>query len=86
MVRGTDGFIIPWNRNQIVEQLLTETKLAEEFYETRAINRQEAEDIAVEVEQKVFDLNLKAATVSTHQARGWFPFNVAHVLLHYSPA
>ncbi|MCJ7722282.1 anaerobic ribonucleoside-triphosphate reductase, partial [Candidatus Bathyarchaeota archaeon] len=59
MVRGTDGFIIPWNRNQIVEQLLTETKLAEEFYETRAINRQEAEEIAFEVETKVFDLNLK---------------------------
>ncbi len=59
MVRGTDGFIVPWNRNQIVEQLLTETKLAEEFYETRAITRQEAEEIAVDVEQKVFDLNLK---------------------------
>jgi len=59
MVRGTDGFITPWNKNQIVEQLLTETKLAEEFYETRPINRQEAEEIAFEVEQKVFDLNLK---------------------------
>ena len=59
MVRGTDGFIVPWNRNEVVEQLLTETKLAEEFYETRAISRQEAEEIALEVEQKVFDLNLK---------------------------
>ncbi len=59
MVRGTDGFIIPWNRNEIVEQLLTETKLAEEFYETRAISRQDAEEIALDVEQKIFDLNLK---------------------------
>jgi ribonucleoside-triphosphate reductase len=59
MVRGTDGFIVPWNRNEIVEQLLTETKLAEEFYETRAISRQEAEEIALEVEKKIFDLNLK---------------------------
>jgi anaerobic ribonucleoside-triphosphate reductase len=59
MVRGTDGFIVPWNRNEIVEQLLTETKLAEEFYETRAISRQEAEEVAFEVEQKIFDLNLK---------------------------
>jgi len=59
MVRGTDGFIVPWDRNQIVEQLLTETKLAEEFYEIRAITRQEAEEIALEVEQKIFDLNLK---------------------------
>jgi len=59
MVRGTDGFILPWNRNEIVEQLLTETKLAEEFYETRAISRQEAEEVASEVENKIFDLNLK---------------------------
>jgi len=59
MVRGTDGFITPWNKNQVVDQLLTETKLAEEFYETRPINRQEAEEIAFEVEQKVFNLNLK---------------------------
>jgi len=59
MVRGTDGFIIPWSRNEIVEQLLTETKLAEEFYETRAISRQDAEEIALDVEQKIFDLNLK---------------------------
>ena len=59
MVRGTDGFIVPWNRSVIVEQLLTETKLAEEFYETRAISQQEAEEVAFEVEKKVFDLNLK---------------------------
>jgi anaerobic ribonucleoside-triphosphate reductase len=59
MVRGTDGFIDQWSREKIVEQLITETKLAEEFYETRAISRQEAEEIAYEVEQKVFDLNLK---------------------------
>ena len=25
MVRGTDGFMVPWDRNEIVEQLLTET-------------------------------------------------------------
>jgi len=59
MVRGTDGFIVPWDRNEIVDQLLTETKLAEEFYETRAISQQEAEEIAFEVENKIFDLNLK---------------------------
>ena len=59
MVRGTDGFIDPWSREKIVEQLITETKLAEEFYDTRAITRQEAEEVAFEVETKVFDLNLK---------------------------
>lgn len=59
MVRGTDGFIDSWSREKIVEQLITETKLAEEFYDTRAITRQEAEEVAYEVETKVFDLNLK---------------------------
>ena len=59
MVRKTDGFMVPWDRREIVEQLLTETKLAEEFYETRAISRQEAEEVAFEVERKVFDLQLK---------------------------
>ncbi len=59
MVRGTDGFMVPWSRNEIVEQLLTETKLAEEFYDTKAISRQDAEEIAFEVEMKIFDLNLK---------------------------
>jgi anaerobic ribonucleoside-triphosphate reductase len=59
MVRGTDGFMVPWNRNEIVEQLLKETKLAEEFYDTRAMSRQEAEEISFEVERKIFDLNLK---------------------------
>lgn len=58
-VRGTDGFIVPWNRKKIVEQLLIETKLAEQFYDTPAISEYDAEDIASEVEKKVFDLNLK---------------------------
>jgi ribonucleoside-triphosphate reductase len=59
MVRGTDGFIVPWDRTEIVEQLLTETKLAEQFYGKRAISRGEAEQIALEVENKIFNLNLK---------------------------
>ena len=58
-VRKTDGFMVPWDRSEIVEQLMTETKLAEEFDETRSINKEEAEEIAFEVERKVFDLNLK---------------------------
>ena len=59
MVRATDGFIVPWDRKKIVEQLLIETKLAEQFYEIPAISRHDAEIIASEVETKVFDLNLK---------------------------
>lgn len=59
MVRRSDGFIVPWNRSAIVKQLLTETKLAKEFYEARPISKEEAEEIAVNVEKKIFDLRLK---------------------------
>ena len=59
MVRRSDGFIVPWNRSAVVKQLLTETKLAKEFYEVRPISKEEAEEIAVDVEKKIFDLGLK---------------------------
>ena len=59
MVRRSDGFIVPWNRDAIVKQLLTETKLAKEFYEVRPISREEAEEIAIDVEKKIFDLSLR---------------------------
>ena len=59
MVRRSDGFIVPWDRSAVVKQLLTETRLANEFYEVRAICKEEAEEIAVNVEKKIFDLRLK---------------------------
>jgi anaerobic ribonucleoside-triphosphate reductase len=59
MVRRSDGFIVPWDRNAIVKQLLTETKLAKEFYEIRPISEEEAEQIATEVERKVLNLRLR---------------------------
>ncbi|NIR87399.1 anaerobic ribonucleoside-triphosphate reductase [Candidatus Bathyarchaeota archaeon] len=58
MVRRSDGFIVPWDRNAIVKQLLTETKLAKEFYEVRPISEGEAEQIASEVERKILNLQL----------------------------
>jgi len=58
MVRRSDGFIVPWDRNAIVKQLLTETKLAKEFYEVKPISEEEAEQIATEVERKVLNLRL----------------------------
>lgn len=58
MVRRSDGFIVPWDRNAIVKQLLTETKLAKEFYEVRPISKDEAEQIANDVEGKILDLRL----------------------------
>jgi len=57
-VRRSDGFIVPWDRNAIVKQLLTETKLAKEFYEVKPISEEEAEQIATEVERKVLNLQL----------------------------
>ena len=45
-----------------MKQLLTETKLAKEFYEARPISKEEAEEIAVNVEKKIFDLMRKAYT------------------------
>jgi len=44
MVRRSDGFIVPWNRSAVVKQLLTETELAEEFYDVRPIRKEEAEE------------------------------------------
>jgi len=58
MVRRSDGFIVPWNRKAVVKQLLVETKLAKEFYEVKPISEEEAEEIAVNVEKKIFDLRL----------------------------
>jgi hypothetical protein len=58
-VRGSDGFITPWNREAIVRQLVTETKLAKEFFDLPPISREEAEKIAFDVERKVLNLRLK---------------------------
>ena len=59
MVRRSDGFIVPWNRNAIVRQLLTETKLAKEFYGVRPITAEEAEELALDVEKRIFSLKLE---------------------------
>ncbi len=58
-VRGSDGFIVSWNREAIVRQLLNETKLAKEFFDTQPMSREEAEGIASDVERKILSLRLK---------------------------
>jgi ribonucleoside-triphosphate reductase len=58
MVRRSDGFIVPWDRNAIVKQLLTETKLAKDFYEVRPMSQEEAEQVATDVERKILNLQL----------------------------
>jgi len=58
-VRTSDGFIVSWNREAIVKQLLTETKLAKEFYDVQPMSQEEAEEIAFDVERKILNLRLK---------------------------
>ena len=41
-VRTSDGFILPWNSEAIVQQLLRETSLAQTFYGKRGMKRPEA--------------------------------------------
>jgi len=58
-VRTTDGFIVNWDRNIIVNQLLKETKLSEVFYNKPAIAKEEAVDIAKEAERIIRRMNAK---------------------------
>jgi len=58
-VRTTDGFIVNWDRNIIVNQLLKETKLSEIFYNKPAITKEEAFDIAKEAERIIRRMSAK---------------------------
>ncbi len=58
IVRRSDGFIVPWDRKAIVRQLLTETKLAKDFFDVKPMTVEEAEGIALEAERRVLDLSL----------------------------
>ncbi len=57
-VRRSDGLFVPWNREAIVASLLKETKLAEEFFGIPPISREEAEEIAKEVEKRIIKMEL----------------------------
>lgn len=58
-VRTTDGFMVNWDRNSIVNQLLKETKLSEIFYNKPAITKEEAVDIAKEAERIIKKMNIQ---------------------------
>ena len=58
-VRTSDGFILPWNSEAIVKQLLRETALAQTFYGTRGMKRPEAERIADIVEKKIKRMDVR---------------------------
>ena len=53
LVRTSDGYLIPWNKNRIVEQLHEETQLAKLMFGLEAINGGYAEKIADEIERRI---------------------------------
>jgi len=58
-VRTTDGHMVDWDRKVVVNQLLKETKLSEQFYDKPAITKEEAQDIAKETERRIRAMNIK---------------------------
>ena len=53
MVRTTDGYLVPWNKNMITEQLHRETQLAKTIFGLEPINGLYSDKIADEVERRV---------------------------------
>jgi len=53
LVRTTDGYLVKWERGKIVDSLMRETELASEVAGVPAIKREEAEEIAKSVENRV---------------------------------
>ncbi|AEH61537.1 anaerobic ribonucleoside-triphosphate reductase [Methanosalsum zhilinae DSM 4017] len=58
-VRTTDGHIVDWDRSVVVNQLLKETQLCEQFYGKSAITPEQARDIAKETEKRIRAMNLQ---------------------------
>ncbi|NIA03235.1 MAG: anaerobic ribonucleoside-triphosphate reductase, partial [Nitrospirae bacterium] len=52
-VRTTDGYLMAWDRNTIVKQLLKETVLSEIFYNKPAATEEVAKEIAKETENRI---------------------------------
>lgn len=58
-VRSSSGYILDWDKNKIINQLLIETEYAEKYYNIKKMTIKEAEDIAEETEKKIEKMNLK---------------------------
>jgi anaerobic ribonucleoside-triphosphate reductase len=58
-VRTTDGHLMDWDRNAIINQLLKETRLSEQFHGKPAITEEEAREIAKETEKRIKDMSVK---------------------------
>ena len=53
MVQTTDGYLVPWDKTRIVEQLHQETQLAKLMFGIEGINGGYAEKIADEIERRI---------------------------------
>ena len=59
MVRTTDGYLVPWDREKIVKSLLKETRLAEEIFGIPPMKRDYAEKVAEEAERRIKEMRPK---------------------------
>ncbi|NMA09620.1 MAG: anaerobic ribonucleoside-triphosphate reductase, partial [Methanomicrobiales archaeon] len=59
-VRTSRGFLLDWDRNRIVRQILEETRLVETFYGYEGADEETAKDIARRVEKKIQMLGLQS--------------------------
>ena len=59
-VRTTDGHIIEWDRQRIVRQIVEETKLVETFYGYDGATEEIAQEIALDVENRIKNMGLKS--------------------------
>jgi anaerobic ribonucleoside-triphosphate reductase len=59
LVRTTDGHLMRWNKEAVMNQLLRETKLSEQFYRIPGISEEEAREIAREVERRIRWMDVK---------------------------
>jgi ribonucleoside-triphosphate reductase len=59
-VRTSRGYLLDWNRDRIVRQILEETRLVETFYGYEGADEETAKDIARRVEKKIQMLGLQS--------------------------
>jgi len=59
-VRTTDGHIVEWDRQRIVNQIVKETRLVETFYGYEGATEEIAQEIALDVENRIKNMGLKS--------------------------
>jgi anaerobic ribonucleoside-triphosphate reductase len=59
-VRTSRGYLLDWNRNRIVRQIMEESRLVETFYGYEGADEETAKDIARRVERKIQMLGLQS--------------------------